>query len=83
MHEKENRKTEEGESMKNAPCLNCERRAVGCHSTCEDYLGFKSEHERVAAARLEEINTESIGYKSEGRYKTTLRRQKKKWKKRH
>lgn len=35
-----------------SPCLNCERRQVGCHSTCEDYLQYKA---AVAEAK-EKIN---------------------------
>ena len=27
----------------NAPCLNCERRVVGCHSTCDAYKAYKDE----------------------------------------
>ena len=25
-----------------APCMGCERRAVGCHSGCADYLDYKA-----------------------------------------
>lgn len=25
------------------PCYNCEKRAVGCHATCEGYLSWKEE----------------------------------------
>ena len=25
----------------NAPCKGCEKREVGCHATCEDYLTYR------------------------------------------
>jgi len=28
-------------------CLNCTKRCIGCHSTCESYLKFKSERELI------------------------------------
>ena len=28
--------------MNKAPCKNCERRCVGCHSKCDDYAEFKA-----------------------------------------
>ena len=31
--------------MKN-PCHNCEKRVVGCHSSCEDYKTFREEKDR-------------------------------------
>lgn len=38
-----------------APCLNCPRRAAGCHATCEDYKQWKGQndefHKLVAAKR--------------------------------
>lgn len=27
------------------PCIDCERRHMGCHSRCEDYKKWKDEHE--------------------------------------
>ena len=24
-----------------SPCFKCEKRALGCHATCEDYIEFK------------------------------------------
>lgn len=28
-------------------CLNCEKRILGCHSTCPDYLSEKAEYDRL------------------------------------
>lgn len=30
-----------------APCLNCEKRKLGCHSSCDDYISFKKERQRM------------------------------------
>lgn len=32
------------------PCHNCEKRVLGCHSTCEDYKAF-SEKNKVALGK--------------------------------
>lgn len=36
-----------------APCADCKRRAVGCHSACPDYSEYKKQ---VSAARCEIMN---------------------------
>ena len=38
--------------MKNT-CWKCERRHVGCHATCEEYLAFKAEYEKEVIAYRE------------------------------
>lgn len=42
--------------MKGAPCKDCSKRCVGCHSTCEDYIDWKAEHdaerERIRRQKL-------------------------------
>lgn len=30
-----------------SPCKNCEKRAVGCHSSCEDYISFKERNDAL------------------------------------
>ncbi len=32
--------------MKN-PCYNCQKRVVGCHSTCDDYKSFREEKDKL------------------------------------
>jgi len=32
--------------VKTAPCKDCQKRELGCHATCEDYLAYHAE--RVA-----------------------------------
>ena len=29
------------------PCYNCEKRVVGCHSSCIDYKSFREEKDRL------------------------------------
>lgn len=31
----------------NAPCKDCEKRAVGCHSHCEEYKAYSKEREKM------------------------------------
>ena len=31
-----------------APCKNCEKRKLGCHATCEEYLAYKERHQVYA-----------------------------------
>lgn len=35
--------------MKTAPCKGCEKRQVGCHATCEDYLELHAERVKICA----------------------------------
>lgn len=35
--------------MKEAPCMNCKTRLVGCHSICVDYGNFKAMVEKRKA----------------------------------
>lgn len=41
----------------NAPCLNCERRRVGCHGSCEDYARAdklrREEKDRIRRAKAD------------------------------
>ena len=48
-----------------APCLNCEKRHMNCHSSCIDYLAFKKEKE-IEHEKLEKIRQSAedwYGYK--------------------
>ena len=41
------------------PCLNCEKRHVGCHSSCEEYAEFKrnfSEQKEIERKQEERQN---------------------------
>ena len=40
--------------MHNAPCMNCDKREVGCHSHCLSYLSFKLKVHRERIKREEE-----------------------------
>ena len=32
-------------------CLNCEKRSLGCHSSCKDYKDYKQDLEKKAAQK--------------------------------
>ena len=36
-------------TKKISPCKNCKTRHEGCHSSCEDYLAWKAENDKVHA----------------------------------
>ena len=35
------------------PCRDCEKRQVGCHSSCEEYKAYAARLERIRAAKFE------------------------------
>lgn len=35
-----------------APCKDCPNRQIGCHSTCEKYLEFRKEVDRLKQERI-------------------------------
>ena len=41
------------------PCKNCEQRQVGCHSSCEKYIKWKSEY--VSQRKAENLDDATIG----------------------
>ena len=43
-----------------SPCKGCDRRAEGCHSSCESYQKFRQERDKANARRNEEV--ELVGY---------------------
>lgn len=47
--------------MKVAPCKDCEKRVVGCHSSCEDFVQWEQEH-REEKERLREAKMKSSEY---------------------
>ena len=38
------------------PCKDCERRELGCHDRCKDYISYKKELIDANNARVENIN---------------------------
>lgn len=41
-------------------CYRCEKREVGCHSTCEDYLKLKEEADTAREQRIKDVNLHGI-----------------------
>lgn len=44
----------------NPPCYRCERRVLGCHSSCADYKAFQEEHLKQKYATIEARNKDKI-----------------------
>ena len=42
----------------NNKCLDCTKRHVGCHSTCEDYLKFRKELDELNKQKRKERDME-------------------------
>lgn len=56
--------------MKQPQCKNCEKRYVGCHSECEDYKSWKSEHdELIKKASINKEIYQWLGQRSMAREK--------------
>lgn len=50
-------------------CKGCTQRALGCHSTCEDYAEYRREIKRIA--ELKRLDNEATAFYAE-RNKTTM-----------
>lgn len=64
-----------------APCKDCKRRAVGCHSSCEDYALYRKKYD---AAKVEackgcraEVSADAYAALSRRRYQERKRSKKK------
>lgn len=44
--------------MIKVPCKDCDKRHLGCHSTCEDYKLYKSEVNKVNDTRNKYLNND-------------------------
>lgn len=59
------------------PCLNCNERTVGCHSTCSKYKEFRKfkdeENEKIRKEKI--LNSDLVEYKKDT-YKRISRRTK-------
>ncbi len=36
------------------PCRDCQNRAIGCHTNCDEYVNWKKNHESILAKRFEQ-----------------------------
>lgn len=68
--------------MIKAPCKDCEKRYVGCHSSCEEYLAFKKDqreyNEKVLNARNKGRQVNTVLFKNAEKAMKRYGRQKKK-----
>ena len=44
------------------PCLNCEKRHVGCHSSCEEYAEFKRKFMEQKEIKRKQKELQNIVY---------------------
>ena len=60
-------------------CLNCEKRHVGCHSSCEEYAEFKrnSSEQKETKRKQKELQNIVSGYVFEARERQRRRNGKK------
>lgn len=51
------------------PCLNCEDRILGCHSTCEKYIAYKNEITRRRNLKIKRLKDEEYFIMKNYQYK--------------
>ena len=51
------------------PCQGCERREVGCHSSCEEYKEYREHVDNMNAIRLKKISDKYNKYHYAKQYK--------------
>ena len=58
--------------MINYPCRECDRRTVGCHSTCKEYLETRAKHVGDVQRSREELKGtfQAVGLRKESIAKT-------------
>ena len=61
----------------NAPCLGCEKRYLGCHSKCEEYIDFKNKSQEANQRIANKKAFEAVFYADKRKLCTKLLREKK------
>lgn len=51
----------------NTPCHHCEKREIGCHAHCEDYLAYRAIMDEARQKRLNEIGLKGMTVEHETR----------------
>lgn len=46
----------------NNPCYECEDRAVGCHATCEKYINWRKEYDKLKKVYKKQKKQRTDGY---------------------
>ena len=49
-------------NLPSAPCKGCEKRYVGCHSKCEEYIDYKKRAEEASKLVADKKSFENIFY---------------------
>ena len=60
--------------MPTVPCMDCSRREVGCHATCDDYKAFRAERDAYLAK--ESVYQMLEGYCVQSYYRSQRKRKK-------
>lgn len=45
-----------------SPCKGCERREVGCHSKCAEYIDFRSALNQINLEKIEKLKQNDVLY---------------------
>lgn len=58
-----------------SPCLDCEKRTVGCHGSCDEYKEYsKQNKEQNELKRADYIKrTEAVAFEQDAKFKTLKR----------
>lgn len=64
--------------MKSAPCKDCERRFLGCHSECQDYIEYSRERNEMLDKKYQEKKLLNDNEFVRGRKKGWIQKEKKK-----
>lgn len=59
--------------MNTSPCRNCSKRKYLCHSSCEEYIEFKTIKENISKKRKEEANAKNASIESVYRYHKAIK----------
>ena len=66
--------------MNSAPCKDCQRRYLGCHSECEDYIKYNEERQKFLKEKSDNFDilyNNEIVRKKEKAWAKKLRRENK------
>lgn len=45
-----------------APCKDCEKRYLGCHSSCDDYISYRKDRDKFLKDRFEAREKDNIAF---------------------
>ncbi len=60
--------------MKNAPCKDCGKRKLLCHSTCEEYIAYDKYRKEINAKKISGEVHDGLSPARKAWYKRTVKR---------